>query len=55
MLGVLAVIALVVGSVSATVSVTEADLQAAEKGQEPVVTIEATNDFETAAVERDGF
>jgi hypothetical protein len=54
MLGVLAVIALIVGSVSATVSVTEADMQAAETGQQPAVTYEATNDFETAAVGRDG-
>ena len=54
MLGVLAVIALVVGGFSATVSVTEADRQAAEHGQVPAVMIDATQAVETAAVEREG-
>jgi hypothetical protein len=54
MLAVLAVIALVVGGVSATVSVTEADRQAAERGQVPAVAVDATKPVETAALEQEG-
>ena len=54
MLAVLAVIALVVGGVSATVSVTEADRQAAEHGQVPAVTVDATKTVGTAVLEREG-
>jgi len=46
MLGVIAAIALVVGTVSATVSVTRSDQQIIERSSEPVVqvqTVEGTN------------
>jgi hypothetical protein len=41
MLGALAAVALVVGTVGATVSVTEQDKQAADQAREPIVEVQA--------------
>jgi len=48
MLGAIAAVALVVGTISATVSVTQDHQQAVEKAREPVVEVQAIESAETS-------
>jgi hypothetical protein len=54
MLGALAAVALVIGTIGATVSVTQTEREAAERADEPVVEVQAVESLDSALGEDSG-